>query len=170
MNRSAAWRPATPQDLDAVMAIQGVVHALLPERREVMAEKLRLCPEGCRILALGGEVIGYGLSHPWRLGAVPALDAPLGAIPADADCFHLHDVALLPGARGEGAGRAFVNHVRAEARRRGIAALALVSVHGTVPLWGRLGFAMRDLPGLAAKLGPYGADARYMVSDLGGPG
>ncbi len=152
------------------MAIQGVVHALLPERREIMAEKLGLCPEGCRMLARDGEVMGYGLSHPWRLGAVPALDRPLGAIPDDADCFYLHDVALLPAARGQGAGRAFIDLVRAEARLRGIAALALVSVYGTVPLWGRLGFAVRKVPGLATKLGPYGAEARYMVSDLSGPG
>lgn len=148
------------------MAIQGVVHALLPERREVMAEKLGLCPAGCRLLARDGDVMGYGLSHPWRLGGVPALDRPLGAIPDDADCFYLHDVALLPAARGRGAGRAFVDHVRAEARRRDVAALALVSVYGTVPLWSTLGFAVRELPGLAAKLGPYGTEARYMVSDL----
>ncbi len=59
-----AWRTAREDDLDAVMAIQGEVHTMLPEQIEVFAAKLHLCPEGCRMLMAGSEAVGYGFAHP----------------------------------------------------------------------------------------------------------
>jgi hypothetical protein len=78
-----------------------------------------------------------------------------------------HEPAQLLYRRAEFAGRSSWSVF---GPRRGGAALALVSVYGAVQPCGTLGFAMRELPGLAAKLGPYGAEARYTVSDLCGPG
>ncbi len=163
MTDRPAWRRAAPSDLDAVMAVQAVAHGLLPERREVIADKLDRFGEGCLVLGDGGRVVGYGLAHPWRLDDAPALDTLLARAQAP-DCLFLHDVALLPEARGRGAARAFVRHAAETARAHGLASLALVSVYGTVPVWARLGFAVRDVPALAPKLAGYGADARYMTA------
>ncbi|MBR0847139.1 GNAT family N-acetyltransferase [Bradyrhizobium diazoefficiens] len=160
------WRPALPSDLDAISAIAAQIHPDLPERAEVLAEKMRLCPEGCRVLVAGDEIVGYGLSHPWMRHRIPPLDDFLEALPDDADCFYVHDVAVLAGGRG-GAARAYVAGIEDLARSSGIATLALVSVYATRPLWQRLGFrALAADADLRAKLASYGAGATYMLRNL----
>jgi hypothetical protein len=163
------WRPAQPSDLDAISAIAARIHPDLPERPEVFSEKLRLCPDGCRVLAAGDETVGYGLSHPWTQHRIPPLDDFLEALPDDADCFYVHDVAVLAGGRG-GAARAYVAEIEDLARSSGIATLALVSVYDTRPLWQRLGFrpVAADAE-LRAKLKPYGDNATYMLRYLTPP-
>ncbi|MFT4120130.1 GNAT family N-acetyltransferase [Bradyrhizobium sp.] len=160
------WRRAHTSDLHAIGAIAARLHPDLPERPEVFAEKMRLYPDGCRVLIADGEIAGYGLSHPWKQHRIPPLDGFLERLPGDADCLYVHDVAILPDARG-GVGRAYVATIEQLARAAGIATLALVSVYATRPLWERLGF--RPVPAdaeLLAKLNSYGAGATYMLRGL----
>ena len=152
---SAAWRPMTPADLPAVARIGGFVHTDFPERPAVFAERLVLFPDGC-LMTEGG----YAIAHPTRLGAPPALDALLGALPSDADTLHVHDIALLPAMQGRGLGGAALRALIAVAGRRNVTWASLVAVHGTPPYWARFGF--RTAPASAA-LASYGAEARYMV-------
>ena len=159
---SPIWRPARAADLPAIARIAAQIHPALPERAEIFAEKLALFPEGCFVLMRRGAPVGYGVSHPWRGHGIPPLDTFLTALPSAAECLFLHDVAILPEARGHGAGR-FVEIVAAVAHARKLAALALVAVYGTQPLWSRLGFAVVPDPALAPKLEPYGEGAAYMV-------
>jgi ribosomal protein S18 acetylase RimI-like enzyme len=156
------WRPTEPADLDAIAAIGNRIHAGLPERPAVFAEKLRLFPEGCFSLIQTGEIVGYGISHPWLLDSIPPLDAFLGELPASPDCLFVHDVAVLPRARGRGAAGALVDMLVALAQQRALAALALVSVYDTHALWARYGFAAVEDSSLAAKLASYGDTARTM--------
>ena len=74
------WRQATADDLGAIDAIGNGVHLSLPERLEVFAEKLGLSPPGCRVLIHSGEIVGYGMSHPWHLNKIPPLDTFLKAL------------------------------------------------------------------------------------------
>ncbi|MBR1129941.1 GNAT family N-acetyltransferase [Bradyrhizobium iriomotense] len=160
------WRPARASDLPAISAIAVRIHPDLPERPEVFAEKMRLYPDGCRALIADDEIVGYGLAHPWKQHRIPLLDVFLELIPDDADCIYVHDVAVLPDFRG-GASRAYVADIEKLARASGIAALALVSVYATRPLWERSGF--RPVPPdtqLRAKLASYGDGATYMLRDL----
>lgn len=157
------WRAMTEADLAAVQALADAAHPGLAERPEVFADKRARFPDGCRVLAAGEAVLGYGFAHPWRLHAVPKLDAPLGALPARPDCLYLHDVVVAPAARGHGAAAAYVADMAALARARGLPTLALVSVHETWPLWQRHGFAVVDRPGLVTVPRDYGPSARYMV-------
>ncbi|UEM20889.1 GNAT family N-acetyltransferase [Skermanella mucosa] len=165
---SAHWRPMGPADLPTVERIAEIVHPGYPESPEVPAERLALFPAGCLIARDGhGSVLGYAVSHPGTLGRPPALDSLLGGLPPDADCLYLHDVALLPEARGLGLGESLVDILRDLARRRGLPALALTAVNRSAPYWRRRGFS--DHPGdaaLAAKLASYGDDAAYMVITL----
>ena len=154
------WREAAPSDLRAIDLVARAVHPLLPERPEVFAEKLRLFHPGCLVLERGKEVVGYALSHPWPCGAVPPLDRFLGALPQGAACLFIHDVALMPGARGLGAGRSLLPRLDLVARRHGLGAMALVSVYGTERFWHGLGFAATESEGLAEGYGP---SARYMI-------
>lgn len=157
------WEPLDVADLDRVDAIQRVIHAELPERPEFLAEKLTLFPEGCRKLVRDGEMVGYALAHPWRLGEAPSLNATLHPMPAEPDCLHMHDVAILPEGRGAGAAGRYVEHLCEIARRLGLDALACVSVYGTATVWERHGFR-RSRP--ANDLASYGEGALYMVADV----
>ncbi len=160
------WRRAHAADLEAISAIAARIHPDLPERPEVFAEKMRLYPDGCCVLAAGNEIAGYGLAHPWMRQQIPPLDGFLDRLPDAADCLYVHDVAVLPDLRG-GMARAYVAEIEELARSSGITTLALVSVYGTRVLWERLGFkpaapdaALRD------KLASYGASATYMLREL----
>lgn len=160
------WRRAVPSDLAAISCMADQVHVDLPERPEVFAEKMRLFPEGCFVLAWGHDTAGYALSHPWKLCSIPPLDDFLGRLPAGCECLFVHDVVLLAEARGRKAGAALVEVTASLARSQGLRFLALVSVYDTYAIWERLGFTAMSDPALADKLASYGDTARYMVRAL----
>ena len=160
------WRRAHAADLTAISAIATRIHPDLPERPEVLSEKMRLYPDGCCVLAAGNEIAGYGLAHPWMQRQIPPLDDFLRELPTDADCLYVHDVAVLSDFRG-GIARDYIAAIEELARATDIAALALVSVYATRPLWERVGF--RPITADAAlrpKLASYGESATYMLRDL----
>ncbi len=160
---NAIWRPMTETDLPAVDRIAGRIHAALPEHVDIFAERLRLYPDGCCVLAVDGVTVGYILSHPWHFGQPPALNSLLGHIPVDADTYYIHDLALLPEARRTGAGSAIAGCLAAHAAQRGLPSLSLIAVYDAAPFWTRLGFEMHDDPALTGKLAGYGGEARMMV-------
>ncbi|UWU90240.1 GNAT family N-acetyltransferase [Bradyrhizobium sp. CB1015] len=160
------WRPARTSDLAAISAIAARIHPGLPERPEVLAEKMRLYPDGCRVLAADDEIAGYGLAHPWKQNHIPPLDGFLRNLPEDADCLYVHDVAVLPDRRG-GVAREYMVMIEELARASSIATLALVSVYATRPLWEHLGFRPVTMDAeLRAKLASYGQGATYLLRDL----
>ena len=161
-----AWRQATKADLDTVVSIQESVHTLEPETREVFAAKLAAFPQGCRVLDSASGLVGYGIFHPWRLDRVPALHALPFVMPDPADCLFVHDVALLPPARGQGAARALLDSVKQTARERAIHNLSLVSVYDSAPIWERLGFRVSPMALDPAKRAQYGDTACFMTIAL----
>ncbi|WP_135466879.1 GNAT family N-acetyltransferase [Crenalkalicoccus roseus] len=162
------WRPMRAADLAAVGAIAARLHAGHPESPAVFAERLALAPEGCRVLAGPEETVrGYALTHPWRAAAPPPLDALLGALPAAPDAWHIHDVALLPEARGAGHVAALLRALDAAAAARGLGWATLVALAGAAPYWRRHGFREAAASGAgAAALASYGAGARLMRRPL----
>lgn len=161
-----AWRAMTVSDLYAVSRIAAAVHPGFPEDDAVLDERRLLWPDGCRLLTQDGVAAGYVLSHPWVYPSCPPLNARLGGLPDTADTFYIHDLALLPIARGSGAAGAVVDQLRASARDAGFPRLSLVAVNNSGGFWRRQGFEAVDAPGLAAKLSSYGEDARLMVQHL----
>lgn len=158
------WRAMEEGDLPAVNRIGDVVHVDYPEAPEVIAERLALYPAGCRLACIAGEPVGYALMHPGRVGEAPPLDTLLGGLPADADCLYLHDIALLPAARGSGLGSAVLAEAEALARAAGFAMLALTSTPPARGYWLRQGFQpTQGGPALQAKLASYGAGMTYMT-------
>lgn len=164
--RDVAWRAMSGYDLDAVSEIAAKVHPGFFEADAVLAEKFELYRNGCYLLEVNEKPAGYVLSHPWRLGSLPALDTLLGAIPADADTFYIHDLALLPLTRGLGAAGQIVAALTKHAMAMDFATMSLVAVNGSVPFWEKQGFVVEDRPDLADKLAAYEAEARYMVKPL----
>jgi len=159
----------TAADLPAVDAVARTVHPTFPEDVSVFAERLGFCPEGCRMAEdEDGRPAGYAIAYPFPYARTPALDVPLGRLPEGCDALYLHDVALLPPARGAGLGRSFLAHAEVVARARGLRALTLTAVYDAARYWAGLGFRRLDeVPAeLAAKLADYGPGACYMVRDV----
>ncbi|MBC7952145.1 MAG: GNAT family N-acetyltransferase [Rhodospirillaceae bacterium] len=149
------WRPMLAGDLALVQGIADRVHADYPEAPEIFANRLDLFPAGC-FMAVGN--VGYCIAHPGVVGQPPPLDTVLDGLPANADCLYLHDVALLPAARGNGLGSALVARMEQVAKAHGFSRIALTAVSNSDRFWQGLGFG----PMPCAKLASYGA-ATYRV-------
>ncbi len=134
------WRPMRPADIPAVAAISDAVHGTYTEHADIYAERLQLYPAGCWMLERAGEALGYLISHPWQGDRPPALNAPILAVPAAADRYYLHDLALLPQARGAGAAAEAVQLVADEADSTGFARITLTAVNGADAFWRKQGF------------------------------
>ncbi len=153
-------------DLPRLMAIAAVLHPTFPEREEVFAERLALFPAGALMLVGDGNTIGYGIAYPGKLGQPAALDTLIGSLPAAPDTLYLHDVAILPPGRGNGAAGGLVSRLSAVATEAGLATLSLVAVYGAGKLWARHGFMPRPDLVSPAKMATYGDGAVYMVAEL----
>ncbi|MBM6581348.1 GNAT family N-acetyltransferase [Microvirga sp. BT689] len=162
------WRPMTPQDLGQVQALADVIHVSHPEDPDVLAERQRLYPQGCLMLIEDGRSIGYALTHPWR-SEPPPLNRLLREIPACATTYYIHDVALLPEARGQGHAAQIVDRLTVHAREAGFGSLMLVAVNQSRSFWEKAGFRVIADPGLEAKIASYGPDAVLMMRDLARP-
>src|SRR5690242_138037 len=99
-------RPMQVSDLTQVLALQEQAYAgadFEPERVEVYTNRMMLAPQFCLVdLAPDGHLQGYLVSHPWREGVPPALDAILERLPEPPACWYLHDCAVDGRAKGRG--------------------------------------------------------------------
>lgn len=153
----------TPRDLSAATGIANRVHVDFPEDAAVFAERLKLYPPGCWVLGQDDDIVGYLVSHPWQFGEPPALNSQLGELPADASTYYIHDLTLLPAARGSGAAASIVKQILTHAKQLGFANASLVAVSGSAPFWQSHGFRVVDDAGMRRKLESYGGDAHFMV-------
>lgn len=162
-----AWRPMRPEDIPAVYALSRRVHADYPEREAVLAAKLTLFPAGCFVLEADRRATGYAFSHPWTKGAPPALDALLGALPAEPTTYFIHDVTLDDGARGRGHAAAIVPTLVDAARNCGLRHMTLVAVNGAEGFWTKFGFRWIGDAAFQSAIGEkYGPRAVLMKRDL----
>lgn len=166
IHQDVAWRAMTGYDLPAVQKIADQVHPGFFEAPQVLGERQRLYRNGCYLLEIGEKPAGYVLSHPWRSGSPPALNALLGEIPADADTYYLHDLALLPVARRVGAASHIVSALIKHASAEGYPNMSLVAVNGSQGFWERHGFAPTNAPDVDDKLRSYESAAKLMVKPL----
>lgn len=160
------WRAMTAGDLDGVVAVARIAFPDHPEGRACFEERLALAPGSCFVLESEGGVAGYLIAYPWPLEAIPPLDTLLGGLPESRGSWYLHDLALLPEARGGGNARAGLALLFAQVD----APIALVSVNESAAFWQAQGFVPQESPALKAKLSSYGPDARYMVRGVTNPG
>ena len=160
------WRPMTQSDVADVIAMAAVVHPGYPEDDAVLAGRLQAFAAGCHILEKDNLAAGYLLSHPWVHGDPPKLNTLITSIPDTADCYYLHDIALLPSAQGSGAAKAAVGLVDELAQSAGFSRISLCAVNGSAPFWAARGFVPDPDPKLEARLASYGSDVRFMTRML----
>ncbi len=158
-----AWRHMHARDIAGVMAVAEQVHPDFFEEEAVFRDRLRLYPAGCFVYARDNGILGYGVSHPWRLDTVPALNSVLEKLPEDSSTYYIHDIALLPAVRSGGVASRVIELMAAQAEADGFLTMALVAVNNSWGFWEKKGFVTRDLPALAEKLKSYSDDAFYMV-------
>ena len=163
LNQDLNWRPMTEADLDAVAAIAVLAFPDHFEGRDCFANRLDLYSRGCFVLAEGSSVKGYLIAYPWRSESAPPLNTLIEAIPDEAAILYLHDLALHPRVRGQGASRTAMARVLEQAQAGGWTTVALIAVNDATAFWQGHGFALRETPGLAEKLIGYGPGARYMT-------
>lgn len=154
-----SWRPLLIDDAAAVVSIAAVVHDAFPERPEALMSRVEVSPDTCFGLEGDGRLVGYVLAHPARFGAPPKLDCVIFPTP-NADTLYIHDLALLPDARGGGSGQAITRHLKTLAQDAGLATLSLVAVHGSSGFWSRQGFEAYPIP--PSTLESYGPQAMFM--------
>lgn len=159
---SAPWAAMQRDDLPAISVLSDSVHGDYSEDIAIYAERLALYPSGCLTLWLGDWTAGYLISHPWHRDKPPALNQAIGAIPATADTYYLHDIALLPDARGRGAGRAATDLVCGFARQAGFQDVTLMAINGADQFWASVGFARVNAADMTAQPSSYGAGAYLM--------
>jgi len=154
------WRAMTAADLDAAERIADGVHPDYPEDHAVFAERLRLFPRGC--LILNDPPVGYAIAHPWSLDAPVRLNSLLGALPDAPNTLFLHDIALMPDARGRGDAAVGVAALEAVAADLRLPTMSLVAVGRAQSFWLARGFVAAE----GGDVGSYGASACYMVKRL----
>ncbi|MGY1490472.1 GNAT family N-acetyltransferase [Methylobacillus pratensis] len=166
MQSSASWRPMQASDLPTVMQIAAQVHPGYPEDLAVFTERQQLYPQGCWIRQQASHICGYLVSHPWQLGIPPSLNSLLHALPSRATTYYLHDIALLPSARGANAAGDILAQLYAQAAHERLDNLSLIAVNRSFRFWQRQQFQSANHLVPAAKLQSYDGAASYMVRAL----
>ncbi|MBB5205625.1 GNAT superfamily N-acetyltransferase [Inhella inkyongensis] len=155
-------RPMHASDAAAVLAIQQAAYG--PHFHEdwtVLGAKLALYPQGCWVAQAEAQVGAYLFSHPARLGQPLALHGALTLLPADPDCYYLHDLAIHPDWQGRGLGTQLRQCFDTLATQAGQRVRALVAVQNSRAFWERQGFdqATPLSPAAQQALAAYGPDA-----------
>lgn len=154
--------PMTPAHIAEVVDVQAMAFTEdLRESREVFANRFERFGEHFRIAVINGQIVGYMICFPWKLGDTPVNNAVFPEELPEPDCFYIHDIAILPEARGEGISRALLEDAYKTADRLGYDAISLVAVGQSGSYWDRAGFVTYTRVD-AAKLD--------RISDIYGPG
>jgi len=166
---SAQPRPLAAADLPGLLAVQRACYrADLVEGAEVFARRLA-SPAQCSLVlaAPDGTVCAYLAAYRSRRGHVTPLHGDFAPTPG-ADTLYLHDLAVLPAARGRGLAGVLVAQLLAQARAEGLAHAALVAVQGAQAWWQAQGFAAHAALAAAQRqrLAGYGPDAAYLLRAL----
>ena len=165
----AKWRLAEPADVPTIGRLSRKLLGVLGEEDIIFEERQRLCPAGCYVLSDGATIGAYIISHPWRRGHPPKLNQSLGELPAQTDCWYIHDIAVDVPYRGINAASTIVNTVSRIAHDSGYPTIALVAVADALAFWNRLGFRDAMTDELRHTLTTYGSNACYMERPTADP-
>lgn len=160
------WRSMREDDLRMVIAIAAQLYPAYPEDDQIYAERLALHPRGCLVLEVNHNLVGYAISHPWMDKQAPALNSLLQVLPAHPSTYYIHDVALLPTARGLGAVEQLLASLLVVAQAHGLSTMSLTAVNNSYDFWTRHGFIEIDDPALQKQLNSYDLAARFLLKNI----
>ncbi|MBK8008969.1 MAG: GNAT family N-acetyltransferase [Rhizobiales bacterium] len=152
------WRAMTASDLAEAQRISDLLHPDYPERDEVVAEKLMLSP-ATHFIAVdeSGVARGYAVAYPWIADDMPQLDTFIRKLPDKPEVLYIHDVALMPSARGGPLVPDLLKRLSEAARAQNLSGFTLAALYGSETAWFRHGFWRVQAKGtLVDQLAPYG--------------
>ncbi|WP_160162620.1 GNAT family N-acetyltransferase [Hyphomonas neptunium] len=138
----------------------------LRESPEVFADRLSRFGEYYRVAFMEGRMVGYMIGFPWKLGETLVNNEKFPADLPAPDCFYIHDIAILPEARGAGISKAMLEDAYKTAHRLGFDAVSLVAVGQSGSYWDNAGYVPYTLVGprkLERIVDIYGPGARLMA-------
>lgn len=97
---------------------------------------INLYPNGCFILELNEEIIGYCISFPYFRGETISKDYPKGT----PNCFYLHDIAINPKFQGKGYFNLLFSHFNQISKEEGFKIQSLTAVNNRRTFWEKQGF------------------------------
>ncbi|MBY9067890.1 GNAT family N-acetyltransferase [Hyphomonas sp. WL0036] len=162
--------PMTGAHLASVVKVQA--EAFTPDLLEtpaVFADRLARFGEHFRVALMADRTVGYLVCFPWKLGDTPVNNENFPETLPDPDCFYIHDMALLPEARGSGLARAMLEDAYAQADRMGFDAVSLVAVGQSGSYWDKMGYVPYTAVSpakLQRILDIYGPGARLMARPI----
>lgn len=169
LNTHYPIRPMRRHDLQPVLELQNQIYPpAYREPADVFASKLALAAPFCMVVDSANGIVGYLLAHPWLADRPPPLFTTLETLPASPSSLFIHDLALLPTARGRLLAEALLRQSAVAAQASGLTHATLVAIHGAASYWQRRGFSETDVASDAAAgfPGRYGVDAVFMCAEL----
>ena len=129
------WLPMTVDKLTTVNTIANQVWGVeFYESPEVFKQKYNYYPQGCWMY----KQDAYIFSHPAILDQPPGLNKLLHN--SQCNCYHIHDIALLPSVRGMGIAKQIIKQL---IQQNPYPYTTLVAVDGTFEFWNSFGFTLR---------------------------
>lgn len=122
-----------------------------------------------RVATIDDQIVGYIICFPYELGEIPKNNAPFEANLKRPDCFYIHDVTLIPEARGQGLAQLLIESAFNQAKDLGFTKVSLVSVGQSGNYWDKLGFIKypQTTQEILQKLhSSYDEKSRLMVKDI----
>ncbi len=113
---------------------------LEPETGEAFEKKRKLSPSTCFVAIHREQVVGYLVSLPRHIRALPSLNATQLEAIAMPDCLYLHDLAVDPHSNGLGVGAALVQSFFMALKDLSIPSAALIAVQNAEGYWRQYGF------------------------------
>jgi GNAT superfamily N-acetyltransferase len=163
-------RPMTAEDVSQVLALQHTCYQ--PEFHEPVQafdSKLRSSPDTCWVISTrAASIAAYLVCLPVARANYPTLRAPSWQPVADADELYVHDMAISPDLRGQGAAHLLLQQATTHAALVGLSRLSLIAVQDSTTFWAHLGFTPQTVTSLALqhKLASFGAEATLMTRQL----
>lgn len=122
-----------------------------------------------KVVLINDQIVGYIICFPYKLGEIPKNNAFFAPNLPTPDCFYIHDVTLIPEARGQGLAQLLIESAFTQAKELGLTKISLVSVGQSGNYWDKLGFV--EYPNQTAKisqilLSSYDEKSRLMVKEL----
>src|SRR5690606_35391597 len=162
-------RAMKESDLPQVIEVQRQTFTQdLREDYDVFLDRFQRFGEHFLVLEDDALVVGYALAFPWALGDSPVNNQKFPLVLATANCFYIHDMAILPSHQGLGLGQVMLERIEQKARALGFDRLSLVSVEQSGDYWDEAGFTALALSKekQARILKSYGENARLMERSL----
>ena len=160
----------TSAHLGAVVRVQAEAFSEdLRETPAVFADRLARFGQHFRVGVVDGQVAAYLICFPWKMGETPVNNQKFPASLPEPDCFYIHDIAIVPEARGIGLARALLEDAYRQADALGFDAVSLVAVGQSGSYWDKVGFVPYKSIGaekVARILEIYGTGARLMARPI----